>query len=331
MTDMATQNDISLSVIVPVYNVGKYLGRCLNSMLKSGKTGRCEIIIVDDGSTDGSGRIADKYADEYAQVFCYHKENGGLSDARNFGLKHAKGRYVFFADSDDMVIPDGLGRLIDAASENDADVILFDGTVINEDDEVISSEYELILDHSGLTGGEVITGIKAMVEQIKDHNKVAMTAWLRACRRDFLMDNGLFFVPGLIHEDELWTPMVLTCAEKVIYLPERVYCYRTRTDSIMGTSSADGEKHADALIRIMNRVYDLYVDKTSGKDREKLLANWADTYLWIISKYEVYRFDFAKDVPCDRISSCAKGYKSKIKSGILSGRGIKAYCGMFKA
>ena len=331
MAGISTRNDIPLSVVVPVYNVEKYLSRCINSLLKTKDIDRCEIILVDDGSTDKSGDIADRYANEYSTVFCYHKENGGLSDARNYGLKQAKGRYVFFCDSDDMVIAEGFGRLIAAASKNNVDVILFDGAVIDEDDHFTDSELGLILDHSGLTEGKLITGTEAMVGQIEDHNKVAMTAWLKACRRDFLIKNELYFEPGLIHEDELWTPTLLTTARNVMYLHEKVYCYRTRKDSIMTSAPADMEKHADALVRIMNRVYDLYMKKTSDSDQKTLLANWADTYLWIISKYEMYRFDISRDVPCDKISSCAKNYKSKIKAGVLTGPGMKAYCNMFKA
>ncbi len=331
MAGINTRTEIPLSVVVPVYNVEKYLSRCLNSLLRTRDIDNCEIILVDDGSTDRSGDIADRYANEYCNVYCCHKENGGLSDARNYGLNKAKGRYVFFCDSDDMVIAEGFGRLIAAASRNNVDVILFDGAAIDEDDHFTDSELGLILDHSGLTEGKLITGTMAMVSQIEDHNKVAMTAWLKACRRDFLIKNGLYFETGLIHEDELWTPALLTAAGNVMYLHEKVYCYRIRKDSIMATSATDMEKHADALVRIMNLVYDIYMKKTSDNEQKTLLANWADTYLWIISKYEICRFDFAKDVPCDRISSCAKNYKSKIKAGVLTGPGMKAYCSMFKA
>ena len=90
------KSGICLSIIVPVYNVSGYLSRCLDSLLLAANTGMTEIILVDDGSTDDSGNICDSYADRYGFISCYHKENGGLSDARNYGLEYAKGKYVYW-------------------------------------------------------------------------------------------------------------------------------------------------------------------------------------------------------------------------------------------
>ena len=125
-----------LSVIIPVYNVERYLGRCIDSLLNTKGIENTEIILVDDGSTDESGRIADSYAEKHAVISCYHKENGGLSDARNYGLNRAKGRYVFFCDSDDMVVPGKFCKVIEDLAKSDADVLLWDGMTIGEDDSV---------------------------------------------------------------------------------------------------------------------------------------------------------------------------------------------------
>ena len=100
-----------LSIVIPVYNVEDYLDRCLSSVISASGIQMTEIILVDDGSTDKSGRIADSYADQYEYIESFHKTNGGLSDARNYGLEKAKGKYVVFIDSDDMVVPDGLDRV----------------------------------------------------------------------------------------------------------------------------------------------------------------------------------------------------------------------------
>ncbi len=327
-----TESDICLSIVVPVYNVGRYLGRCIDSLLLAEGIGKTEIIIVDDGSADDSGKIADSYSDRYEFITCYHKENGGLSDARNYGLNLASGKYVFFCDSDDMVIPKAMGKLIEEAAQSSAELIMFDGLTIGEDDNVTDRGYGMILGHSGVDAAKEDSGLQMMISQIKDHGRFAMTAWLLACRRDYLIDNGLFFEPGLIHEDELWTPKVLTGAPKVKYLQEKVYCYRIRNNSIMNGPSDDTEKHAKSLVYVMNSLYVYYAGNIRDKvNRKTMRSHWAGQYLWILSAYDVHRFECRKEVPRSEILKCASGIKAKIKCIILLVFGTKTYCKLFGA
>ena len=317
----------ALSIIIPVYNVGKYLGRCIDSLLNTTGIEKTEIIIIDDGSTDTSGSIADSYSEKHDFISCFHKSNGGLSDARNSGFEKASGKYVFFLDSDDMVVPSAMEKIIDTADKTDVDVLLWDGVTISEDDSVIASDLGLILVHKGLPQNTIMTGIEAMVKQIEDHNKVAMTAWLRAVRRDFLKDNNLIFEKGLIHEDELWTPQVMCCAEKVLYIPEKAYCYRIRENSIMNSGS--GEEHAKAFIRIMDELYGLYTGKVSDQRAQSLLlGSWADTYFWEIKSLEFYKFECRAQLPRRKIMKSGRGFKNKLKGFILNVFGVKTYCMM---
>lgn len=108
---------MTLSIIIPIYNVADSLRRCVDSVLAQ-RISDCELLLVDDGSTDESGRIADEYATKHANILCFHKPNGGLSDARNFGLQHAVGRYVTFVDSDDEVATDTYAPLLDALAKH---------------------------------------------------------------------------------------------------------------------------------------------------------------------------------------------------------------------
>lgn len=101
-----------LSVVIPIYNVEATLRRCLDSVISQAIPG-CELILVDDGSTDDSGRIAEEYANQYHQVVCYHKPNGGLSDARNYGIERAQGQYITFVDSDDALQEDTYRPLLE--------------------------------------------------------------------------------------------------------------------------------------------------------------------------------------------------------------------------
>ena len=320
------RRDPVLSIIVPIYNVGPYLDRCLDSFLKADGIEETEMILVDDGSTDNSGSIADLYAGQYDFISCFHKENGGLSDARNFGLEKSSGKYVFFCDSDDMVVPGALENLIKTLSQSDVEVILFDGLVIDENDSVIDSEYDVILNHSGLDGSKVTSGIETMVCEIQDHGRFAVTAWLRACRRDYLLDNGLLFEKGIIHEDELWTPQVMAGAVKVRYIQERLYCYRLRQNSIMRDSVKDQEKHAGALVYVMNSIY-VYYSKNlkESRDKDLLLAHWADTYLWMILEYGIGKYECGKKIDRRAILTGSNGIRSRIKALILNLFGVRIY------
>ena len=317
---------VCLSIIIPVYNVEAYLGKCIDSFLKTEGIADTEMIIVDDGSTDSSDSIADSYAGRYDFIKCFHKSNGGLSDARNYGLAKASGKYVFFCDSDDFIIPEGMNKVIEFTRTCDADVILWDGIAVDENDEKIESELHLILVHNGLvTDGSTMTGTEVMTGQIKDHNKIAMTAWLRACRREFLIQNEMLFEKGLIHEDELWTPKVLTSASSAAYLPCKLYCYRVRKNSIM--DSGDDGKHAKAMTYILNSVYDIYAGKVSDKKTlNVLLANWADTYLWAIAAYGFGNYECRKEVPAGKIFKSCRSFKSRLKGLLLLLTGVKGYC-----
>ena len=116
----------AVSVIVPIYNVEKYLAECVDSIL--GQTFQdMEIILVDDGSLDSSGQMADDYAARDKRVKVIHKENGGLSSARNAGMKIARGEYIYFCDSDDYISLDAIEILYETATKNDLDMVLFNG------------------------------------------------------------------------------------------------------------------------------------------------------------------------------------------------------------
>lgn len=116
---------MTLSIIIPIYNVADSLRRCVDSVLAQ-RISDCELLLVDDGSTDESGAIADEYAAKHANIRSFHKPNGGLSDARNFGLQHAVGRYVTFVDSDDEVAADTYAPLLDTLAKHaEYDIIEF--------------------------------------------------------------------------------------------------------------------------------------------------------------------------------------------------------------
>lgn len=131
--DHSKKKEPLISVIVPVYNTKQYLPRCLDSILSQSFT-NFEILLVDDGSTDGSGAICDKYAAKDNRVRVFHKENGGVSSARNLGLDESKGEWIYFVDSDDEVLPEGLQILADGIS-NEVDIVMGGCEEVGEHDE----------------------------------------------------------------------------------------------------------------------------------------------------------------------------------------------------
>lgn len=321
----SSERQLNLSVIIPVYNVGDYLERCLDSLIRTKGIEDTEIIIVDDGSTDYSGEIADKYSSEYSFIKCFHKTNGGLSDARNYGLNQASCKYVFFLDSDDMVIPEGMQKALELLRTTDADVLLWDGISINEDDYEIESGYEALLTHGGLPRDkEYMSGTEALVKQIRDHRKYAVTAWLLAARREYLLEHNLLFEPGLIHEDELWTPQVICTSSKVQYLPEKVYYYRIREGSITDSSSETQDKHIDSYVCVMEKLYQFFQNKIGDPGQRKiLLSNWAEKYLWEIKSF---KGSSKKLIPRRLIFGASRGFKNKLKSLVLLIFGVKGLC-----
>ena len=132
-----------ISVIIPVYNTEQYLSRCLDSIL-SQSFDDFELLLIDDGSTDSSGAICDSYAEKDSRVRVFHKENGGVSSARNLGLDNAKGEWIYFVDSDDEVLPDGLLTMVNCISE-EVDVVMGGFVEVDEGGNPLAVEEKAVL------------------------------------------------------------------------------------------------------------------------------------------------------------------------------------------
>ena len=213
------------SIIVPVYNVEDCLERCISSLVQQDfPEEKYEIILVDDGSGDSSGSKCDGYSEAYANVKAFHKENGGLSSARNYGVDRADGKYVLFVDSDDYLERNTCRRLSEALTgAGPVDAVVYNGV----------EEHGLekhILRH--ITEEKVFDDGKAyMLEQYRDRG-MNVEAWLYLYRRKYLDQNRLRFREGILHEDVEFTPRALLPAGRVMELPDLFYHYVVREDSI---------------------------------------------------------------------------------------------------
>ena len=215
-----------ISVIIPVYNAAKYLDACMESVLT--QTYRdVEILLIDDGSDDGSGAMCDDYARRDPRVRAFHKENGGASSARNVGLRHAQGEFVFFLDSDDRAMPTLLEKLRQSAAENDAGIVFFDAYTVDErTGERSEKNYSHKERYAPDSGRNVLAAATA-------NGDFHMGVCLHFYRRSLLEDNALFFREGIVYEDYLFTCVAYCLAKRVSHVPEFLYERLYRANSVM--------------------------------------------------------------------------------------------------
>lgn len=229
---------LKLSIIVPVYKVEQYLYKCVDSLLNQDLMHEeYEIILVDDGSPDGCPAICDGYAGKYENVKVIHRENGGLSAARNSGIEAVQGKYVQFVDSDDYLEPDVLKTLVDKMDADHLDVLRFNYRNVNEHYEVfepnkISKPYVDYRD-------EICDGLTFLTERLG----FGCYAWQFMIRRELL--EGCVFKEGIYFEDTEWTPRLLLKAKRVSSTDVMVYNYFLRQGSI--THSVDEKKKRKVL------------------------------------------------------------------------------------
>lgn len=216
------------SIIVPVYNVQEYLVKCVTSVLEQSFYD-FEIILVDDGSTDRSIQICDEFHSKDVRVRVIHQKNGGASAARNAGIRDAKGRYLLFLDSDDFWDDKGaLQRIYSVLCTRnyDADVAIFQAKLLYPDGTIIPDTGVFDVTFNDMSPIESLT-------YMSENGTLVGSACSKVIRRDFLIDNGLFFKEGVKHEDIDWILRMANCLPKYIYLDEKFYIYRKgRAESV---------------------------------------------------------------------------------------------------
>ncbi len=219
-----------ISIVIPVYNVEGELDRCLDSVL--GQTyGNLEVILVDDGSTDGSGRLCDEAVARDGRVRVIHKENGGLSSARNAGLRAATGDWLLYVDSDDAIMPDACEALLDAARESGADLVI--GDAVHETPGGTEP-----MPHSCLEPGVRYAARDGIIKLIQSHEFYA-PSWFNMYKPFILKHNNLFFAEGILHEDMEMQPRLFLSVGSVACSGRTFYRYIDRSTSIMNTSDAE--------------------------------------------------------------------------------------------
>lgn len=222
-----------ISIIIPVYNVEPYLRRCLDSVVNQ-TNANLEIILVDDGSPDNCPKICDEYAAKDERIVVIHKENGGLSDARNVGTEQANGDYIYYLDSDDELPLDAIQSLSNHLESNpDAEIIV--GKMHCPQKESMYKhqlfDYDYTFENNIDFRRYCSSGI----------NIFPVNACNKLIRRAFIQKNNLVFMKGIIHEDELWAFQVSKVAKNVICVNKQTYIRYINPGSIT-TASSDNEK-----------------------------------------------------------------------------------------
>lgn len=262
----------TLSIIIPAYNVEKYIAACLDSVLKQ-DNGKIEIVLVDDGSTDTTWALCQQYAEKYNCISAFTKENEGQSAARNYGLEKASGQYVFFMDSDDCLTEGSIDKLFEKMENGENDIVIFLYKKLEDSTgEIFPCGYHLEAEKvDNLTG-------EALLQYLITGRVYDWYPWLLVIRRSYLLDNHLFFQKGVTFEDARWTPAVLLQASKVSYLDFPVYIYRS--NRVGSTTSTFSEKNFVSKVGVLTFIEE-FSDKNhfSDETKEKLFANVANLYV----------------------------------------------------
>lgn len=233
---MESSNKGKISIIVPIYKVEAELNRCVQSLIH--QTYRnIEILLIDDGSPDGCPAMCDAYAKTYDNVITYHKENGGLSDARNYGLLQATGEFVLYVDSDDYIELDACERLI-SATPDDVQIVVGGCKEIHGNDITYQQ-------HTNIVPGQVYSSREFVMRSIQQFEWYA-PAVLNLSRRSFLIENQLYYKKGYLYEDIEMMPRLFLAANKIVYVDYPFYNYVIRDNSIM-TSDNTPEKRRMTL------------------------------------------------------------------------------------
>lgn len=228
---------MKISIIVPLYQVEAYIGECFQSIVQQTYVGELECLFVDDCGKDRSVALTEEFISSYQGSIkfkmLHHECNKGLSAARNTGLLHATGDYVYFLDSDDTITPDCIS-LMAALAEKYPGVDMVQGNN--------KTKLQFLRLNSGLL--PEYSDNKKWIKECCLTRRIPMTAWNRLVRKEFLVSNGLFFEEGLIHEDELWTFFLSKRLQMLAFCFEDTYFYRENPSGIMSYAGKDDRSSA---------------------------------------------------------------------------------------
>ena len=237
-------NSISVSIIIPVYNVESYVKDCIQSVMRQTYEGPIECILVDDCGGDDSLKITEREISNYEGPitfrFLHHSINRGLSAARNTGINAATGEYLFFLDCDDMLTEGCIKALVNVAATDPAIEIVQGNTRTNQEGIQNNLTKRYTLSH--------VTCNREVRNSYFQQRQFIHNAWNKLIKSSFLLNNHLMFREGIVFEDFLWTFYVLKLLRNVYFVPEITYLYRSREGSIMTGTRKEIMARCDRII-----------------------------------------------------------------------------------
>ncbi|GAB6168214.1 glycosyltransferase [Clostridium carnis] len=268
-----------VTIILPIYNVEKYLEECLNSILQQ-TLNDYEVVAINDGSTDKSLEILLSYKDKFQRIKIINQENSGLSASRNIGINNAEGDYILFLDSDDMLRKDAIETLYKLANENNLDLVVYDGFRIDEiNNKEDKKKYcrEKIFKNNVLNKDEYFKGT------IK---KGMLHSQFHFYKREFLNKNNLRFREGLLHEDELFSMTSYEYLNTVGYCNKQLYIRRYRSDSIMSTHIYENIKSLKSYEYILWQFSEIKNNNLENKQLVKLINSRGSLIMTNLIRYK---------------------------------------------
>jgi heptose III glucuronosyltransferase len=246
-----------LSLVVAVYNGEKFLSAFFDS-IKNQHLDSLEMILVNDGSTDSSAEILERYASEFTNYRVIEQTNQGVSAARNAGLAVATGQYLAFPDIDDVIYPGMYPRLLEIATQNQLDVATCNGTYVYDD----GRPSKKIFPSDKLASTGVLEGT-TWLQQALASRKFLHVTWLNIYRHAFIKEQGFSFEHGLRHQDIPWTTEVLLTAKRVQYIDETYYDYLIHSASVSHTPGTDdtrirNSQHYMKILEMLNDINHRY-------------------------------------------------------------------------
>ncbi|WP_204670365.1 glycosyltransferase family 2 protein [Gracilibacillus alcaliphilus] len=275
-----------ITVVIPVYNVREYLSECIESVLNQCYK-NIEIICVDDGSNDGSSEILKQYDIQHFNIKVITQKNQGQSAARNQGIELAQGKYIYFLDSDDLILSDTFSSLVPQMEKYHLDIIRFGA-------KSFSSGKNVAITHSTYDFSDEFNTKKIYNKEDflrKSKNAFSASPVLYIIRKDILAENNILFEPNIIHEDELFTTKVFISVNRAMYASKFYYHRRYREGSTM-TSKAQSKFSFDSKVTVLYRLIELKTSITDLneimiiEDRINNLINSLYTYSKIDSRYK---------------------------------------------
>ena len=291
------------SIIVPVYNVEKQLDYCVESIINQTFTDY-EVLLIDDGSKDKSGDLCDCYANKYEYIKCFHKVNGGLSDARNYGIEKASGQYLLFIDSDDVLDKDFCKVLYDAHEKYDAEIVSTDIIAFYTYEELDElKQIENTYCEKVFAGSEIIKEYYAPLEKTSINHGLCMKSY----KADLFSD--LRFDKGRLHEDLFITYKLLDKCNRFVYVDLPYYYYYQNIKSITHNYSLKNYEDEMTAIELMIEYFQNRSDvkkelvyfvinhyfylmqrccnlpnSSENMKRGKFVARWISKHIWICDR-----------------------------------------------